>query len=114
LTVAAKAKFKAKAYALAQYQEPGKIEFPRELPVAFAVCAKKCGRRQFIVDGATQVCEYCGRLMFRVEVATYALKQKKRTPLKPTRMRVTQAADVPVAPRRGSSVTTDEESHDRS
>lgn len=78
MTVASTKKLKAKAYPLAQYQEPGKIEFPNELSVAFAVCSKKCGARQFIVDGSTQVCEYCGRSMFRVEVATYTLKQKKK------------------------------------
>jgi hypothetical protein len=76
--MASQKKFTAKAYSVREYQEPGKIEFPRELPVAFAVCSKKCGSRQFIIDGSTQVCEYCGRLMFRVEVATYVHKPKKK------------------------------------
>ena len=71
-------KYKAKSYPLPLYQEPGKIRFPRKLTVAFAVCSKKCGARQFIVDGGTQVCEYCGRSMFRTEIATYVLKPKKK------------------------------------
>lgn len=71
-------KFKAKAYPMAQYQVPGKIAFPHELPVALAVCSKKCGARQFIVDGSTQVCEFCGRSLFRVEVATFTLKREMK------------------------------------
>lgn len=94
--VAATKKFKAKAYPLAQYQELGKIAFPRELPVAFAVCSKKCGARQFIVDGGTQVCEYCGRLMFRVEVATYALKRKNELKKEPNQSAQTRSLARPV------------------
>ena len=73
-------KFKAKGYPLRLYQKPEKIEFPKELPIAFAVCSVKCGNRQHIVDGNTQVCEYCGRSMYRTEVRIYSLKpiaQKK-------------------------------------
>jgi hypothetical protein len=77
-------KFTAKGYPLRQYQEPGMFEFPRELSVAYAVCSKKCGARQFIVDGGTQICEYCGRSMFRTEVATYVLKRKKKKPVQRT------------------------------
>jgi len=78
INVSSQGKFSAKGYLLAQYQKPGKTNFPRDLPIAFAVCSKKCGAQQFIVDGSTQVCEHCGRLMFRVEVATYRLKPKKK------------------------------------
>ena len=52
------------------------VTFPKTIAVAFAVCTKKCGGKQFIVDGSTQVCEHCGRNMFRTEVAEYRLKKK--------------------------------------
>jgi hypothetical protein len=80
--VASTKKFKAKGYPLRQYQKPGKVIFPRELPVAFAVCSEKCGTRQFIVDGGTQICENCGRSMFRLDVATYTLKKIRKSPNK--------------------------------
>lgn len=67
-------KFKPKVYPLQLYQKPRKIAFPKELPVAYAVCSVKCGNRQHIVDGNTQICEYCGHSMFRTEVRTYSLK----------------------------------------
>jgi hypothetical protein len=68
-------KFKAKGFPLRQYQKPEKIEFPKFLPIAFAVCSVKCGNRQHIVDGSTQVCDYCGKLMYRTAVRTYVLKR---------------------------------------
>jgi ribosomal protein L37E len=43
--------------------------------VAYAVCARECGAREFIVDGQTQVCQHCGRLMFRTEVREYRLSE---------------------------------------
>ena len=60
------------------------VVFPEAIAVAFAVCTKKCGARQFIVDGSTQVCEYCGRNMFRTEVAEYKLKKMKAPTRKST------------------------------
>ena len=69
-------KFKAKSYPLRLYQKPEKIEFPKELSIAFAVCSVKCGNRQHIVDGNTQICEYCGKSMFRTEVRIYSLKRR--------------------------------------
>ena len=72
-------KKKPKAYALREYPKVVDIEFPRELPIAFAVCGVKCGNRAFIVDGSTQVCDYCGRLMFRTEVKSYIIQAPKKS-----------------------------------
>src|SRR5206468_11113246 len=47
--------------------------FPEEIAIAYAVCSEDCGTCQFIVDGSTQVCEHCGRGMFRTSVRRYAL-----------------------------------------
>ena len=69
--------FKLEGYPLEDYIETpeGSVEFPKEIKVAFAVCSKECGCMQYIVDGSTQVCEYCGHNMFRTEVKTYVLKE---------------------------------------
>ena len=53
------------------YIDPGPIEFPDRLPVAFAVCHPECGRAEFVVEGSTQECQSCGGLMFRKETAWY-------------------------------------------
>jgi len=63
----------------------GDVRFPQTIAVAFAVCTRKCGARQFIVDGSTQVCEHCGQNMFRTEVAEYRLK-KKAAPTRKSRI----------------------------
>ena len=49
------------------------IKFPKEIYIAFAVCRKECGNKEFIFDGETQVCEYCGHQMFRTEERKYLL-----------------------------------------
>jgi hypothetical protein len=51
--------------------EPTAPNFPKTIHVAFATCA--CGVREFIVDGSTQECQFCGGLMFRQESAEYEL-----------------------------------------
>lgn len=61
------------AYDLGEYPEVKQVEFPREIHIAFAVCGTSCGNKGFIVDGQTQVCEYCGKLMYRTEVKKYVL-----------------------------------------
>ena len=45
--------------------------FPETLPVAWAVCHPDCGCREFIVEGSTQECQHCGRLMFRLSMREY-------------------------------------------
>jgi len=60
-----------RAYRLNDYPSVGSIRFPKELHIAYAVCGKKCGNKEFIVDGQSQVCQYCGRLMFRTKVKKY-------------------------------------------
>ena len=50
-------------------------EFPNEIYVAYAVCGKQCGNKEFIVDGQTQVCEHCHKQMFRTEVRKYTLAE---------------------------------------
>jgi hypothetical protein len=63
------------AYPLDDYPEVADVAFPPSLHVAFAVCSRECGAREFIVDGQTQVCQRCGRLMFRTEVREYHLAE---------------------------------------
>ncbi len=67
---------KFEAYPQDAYPEITDVEFPNELHIAYAVCGKPCGNKEFIVDGQTQVCQYCGKLMFRTEVKKYVLKEK--------------------------------------
>lgn len=62
-------------YPLEEYPDVENIEFPKELYVAYAVCGKECGAREFIVDGQTQVCQHCGKLMFRTKVKKYILTE---------------------------------------
>jgi hypothetical protein len=64
-------------FKLEDYPDVENIDFPEELYIAYAVCNKKCGNREFIVDGQTQVCEYCGKQMFRTEVKKYAVTKNE-------------------------------------
>lgn len=61
------------AYELNEYPDVENIEFPKEINIAYAVCGKSCGCNDFIVDGSSQVCQYCGKLNFRTEVRKYVL-----------------------------------------
>ncbi|MDF2865631.1 MAG: hypothetical protein K0R72_440 [Clostridia bacterium] len=67
--------YEAEAYPLEEYPEVSNIEFPKDIYIAYAVCSEKCGGREFIVDGSTQVCQYCGKLMFRTEVKKYSISE---------------------------------------
>lgn len=49
------------------------IDFPQGIFVAFAVCKKECGNQEFIVDGGTQICDKCGKSMFRIVSKGYTL-----------------------------------------
>jgi len=62
-----------KGYPLKEYPEVSNVDFPKDIYIAYAVCGNKCGCREFIVDGSTQVCQYCGKLMFRTEVRKYSI-----------------------------------------
>lgn len=53
--------------------DEGSIVFPEEIHIAYAVCNKECGIMEFIVDGGTQECQYCGGAMFRTDVKKYLL-----------------------------------------
>ncbi len=53
------------------YIEPVSVNYPEQIPIAFAVCHPECGRAEFIVDGSTQECQTCGSIMFRVESSWY-------------------------------------------
>ena len=68
-------KKRERKFNLVDYPEIKKVRFPKSMHIAYAVCTKDCGARQFIVDGSTQVCEYCGNQMFRTEVAEFLLKK---------------------------------------
>ena len=61
----------------ADYPDVQEIEFPEEMPIAYAVCIPACGHAEFIVDGSTQICTYCGGSMFRTLVRRYALVPDK-------------------------------------
>ena len=52
-----------------------KYVYPKEICIAFAVCGKDCGHKEFIVDGGTQICPCCGRNMFRTETKMYLLSE---------------------------------------
>lgn len=62
---------------MTRWQEAGeaRIEaaaaFPPTVPIAFAVCHPTCGTAELIVEGSTQECQRCGRLMFRMETREY-------------------------------------------
>ena len=58
------------------YPVPGLATFPSTLAIAYAVCHADCGGREFIVDGSTQECQHCGRLLFRTETRDYALIER--------------------------------------
>jgi hypothetical protein len=60
---------------LKDYLEVNSVEFPNEIHIAFAVCGKKCSNKEFIVDGQSQVCQYCEKLMFRTEIKKYQLAE---------------------------------------
>lgn len=61
------------AYDLEEYPKVKTVKFPNEIEIAFAVCGKSCGNKEFIVDGGTQVCQYCGKLMYRTKVRKYLI-----------------------------------------
>ncbi len=63
------------AYSLEEYPDVVSVEFPKEIYITYAVCGNSCGNREFIVDGQTQVCEYCMKSMFRTEVRKYILAE---------------------------------------
>lgn len=53
------------------------VEFSNEIHIAYAVCRKSCGNKEFISDGETQICKLCGHQMFRTEVRKYILLQSQ-------------------------------------
>jgi hypothetical protein len=57
------------------YPEPLHVEFPTEIAVAYAVCHPECGKAEFIVDGSTQECQFCGGLMLRTAVSQYSFRR---------------------------------------
>ena len=65
------------SYPLEQYIKINEndIVFPKEIEISLAVCSESCGNIEFIVDGSSQVCQHCGKLMFRVASKTYVIKQ---------------------------------------
>jgi hypothetical protein len=68
---------KFEAYPLEEYPETPEVSFPVEISIAYAVCGKDCGNKEFIADGQSQVCQYCGKLMFRTSVHKYKLAQEE-------------------------------------
>lgn len=68
-----KNKISFKEYAFEDYPEVDNVKFPEEIYIAYAVCAKEPGNREFIIDGQSQVCQYCGGIMFRTKVNKYVI-----------------------------------------
>ena len=70
-----KKKFEATTYDLNEYPEVDEnaIKFPSTIYIAYVVCGKKCGARGFLAEGLTQVCNNCGKLMFRTITKEYRL-----------------------------------------
>ena len=58
------------------YPQLGPVNFPQRLRVAYAVCHPECGTREFIVEGSTQECQYCGGLLYRTEARDYDLSAR--------------------------------------
>ena len=65
-----------KQYPIDQYLDIEPEEFEKEILIAYAVCGKECGHKEFIVDGQTQVCKICHKQMFRTEVKRYILVEQ--------------------------------------
>ena len=59
------------------YPDITEIEFPKDIHVAYAVCHPDCGAKEFILDGSTQRCHYCGGEMFRTETRRYKKDEGK-------------------------------------
>ncbi len=55
-----------------------KTTFPKHIYIAYAICDQGCGTLEFIVEGSTQECQYCGRHMYRMDTKTYELKAPNR------------------------------------
>ena len=55
--------------------DPQSVEFPMEIMVTYAVCRKECGASEFIVEGQTDVCEYCGYHMLHTVGRKYILSE---------------------------------------
>lgn len=51
--------------------------FPEKLWIAFAICTNKCQNKEFIVDGSSQVCKYCGDALFRIKSEGYKINDNK-------------------------------------
>ena len=73
-----KTEFNAERYPLDEYINVDNevIAFPEDIYIAFAVCSKECGNTEFIVDGSSQICQYCGKMMFRTYVKKYIISEK--------------------------------------
>lgn len=65
------------SYPLADYIDTTdkNIEFPEEICITYAVYSNACGNTEFIVDGSSQVCQHCGKLLFRTETKKYRLTE---------------------------------------
>ncbi len=57
------------------YPQVENVTFPKTLKIAYAVCHSDCGMREFIVDGSSQECQFCGGLNYRAKFAYYQLKE---------------------------------------
>ena len=64
------------SYSLEDYPDVNEddITFPKTINISYAVCSKQCGNAEFIVDGSSQVCQYCGKLMFRFFTKEYDMR----------------------------------------
>ena len=53
------------------------IKFPKNILITYAVCRKGCGNRGLIVEGNTDICEYCGHHMLHTYTRKHTLEKKQ-------------------------------------
>lgn len=72
----------SKGIKLADYPQAGQenVAFPPVLRIAYAVCRNRCGHAEFIVDGSSQICYYCGKMMLRTVLREYVLAEAPSLP----------------------------------
>ena len=51
--------------------DPDSVRFPKELNVSFAVCINDKQSNELIIEGSTDICEYCGSQMAIISTRKY-------------------------------------------
>ncbi|MDH5762538.1 MAG: hypothetical protein OEZ51_06130 [Nitrospinota bacterium] len=66
---------KATSWKLNEYPKIEKedIDFPEEINLVYAVCGQSCSLQEIIVQGSTEICQYCNKRMKLIGKASYTL-----------------------------------------